>query len=320
MTSIPCVDLSKADRREVAAELVRALEDVGFLYLENVKCFNPDELYRATEWFFNLPGEKKREVATATWNPQNKNAYRGYFPAVEGGSSFKEGLEMGKEISPDDPDAKRVLYEKNLWPVEDSTVPFRQIMSKYNDDMDRTSLEVTRLIAIGLGMDENAFDELFLTKPLSTLRLLCYPPRKEEPPPESKDGDLVMQCNEHSDAVFLTFLATFHHRGLQILTKEGKWVFVEPRPNALVVNIGEILSKMTGYRLKATMHRVIYMGERRLSLPFFYEPHYHGDLNKFYRAVGLEEETPPYGCYGPWMIRHLNRDNLEYQHTDFGEL
>ena len=62
------------------------------------------------------------------------------------------------------------------------------------------------------------------------------------------------------------------------------------------------------------------MGERRLSLPFFYEPSYHGDLNKHYRAVGMVEEMPPYGCYGPWMIRHLKRDNLEYQHTDFGEI
>ena len=233
MTSIPCVDISKADRQEIAAELVRALENVGFLYLDNVNGFNSDELYRATEWFFNLPEEKKKEVATVRWNPKSKNAYRGYFPAEEGGSSFKEGLELCHEVGPDDPDAKRVLYETNQWPVEDSTVPFRQIMSKYQDDMNRTSLEVTRLLAIGLGMGENVFDELFLTKPLSTLRLLCYPPRKEEPPPESKDGDLVLQCNEHTDSVFLTFLATFQHRGLQILTKEGKWVFVEPRPNAL---------------------------------------------------------------------------------------
>ena len=322
-SSIPTVDISRAksDRQETATQLVRALEDVGFLFLDNVEGFDPDELYRATVRFFNLPEERKKDVSTVTWNPKSKHVYRGYFPAEEGASSHKEGFEITEELDPDDPDVKKiVLYETNQWPVEDATVPFRQIMTKYYTNMDRTALEVTRLIALGLGRDENTFDELFLTKPLSTLRLISYPPRKEEPPPESKDGDLVLQCNEHVDGVFLTFLSTFHHRGLQILTKEGKWAYVEPRPNSLVVNIGEILAKMSKNRLKATKHRVIYMGEWRYSLPFFYEPCYRGDMNKYFRAVGMEEETPPYDRYGPWLIRHLKRDNVEYQKTDFGEI
>ena len=93
-----------------------------------------------------------------------------------------------------------------------------------------------------------------LQKPLSTLRLLHYPPRDKDIPALAKEDDVVIQCAAHSDTTFTTILATFENRGLEILDSDRKWVEVEPRPHSLVVNIGDLLSKMSRNRFKAMHH------------------------------------------------------------------
>ena len=73
-----------AQARAIASQLTRALDGVGFLYIANVEGFVPDELLRATKWFFSLPLEKRLATAPKQWNPASKNTYRGYFPIVAG--------------------------------------------------------------------------------------------------------------------------------------------------------------------------------------------------------------------------------------------
>ena len=110
-------------------------------------------------------------------------------------------------------------------------------------------------VHVGIGYAEKYFDWM-LQKPLSTLRLLHYPPCDEDIPALAKEDDVVViQCAAHSDTTFTTILATFENRGLEILDSDGKWVEVEPRPHSLVVNIGDLLSKMSRNHFKATMHR-----------------------------------------------------------------
>ena len=79
--------------------------------------------------------------------------------------------------------------------------------------------------AIGL-YDDKSFNWM-LQKPLSTLRLLHYPPRDKDIPALAKEDDVVIQCAAHSDTTFTTILVTFENRGLEILDSDGKWVEVE---------------------------------------------------------------------------------------------
>ena len=223
--------------------MVRAVEDVGFVYLDNVEGYDPEKLFGAVEWFFSLSAETKKLLTRKQWNPESKNVYRGFFPVQPGETSHKEAFEIGPDLKSDDPDRKVVLYEPNVWPPEDGTVPFCETMTRYYDHMLRAGIEVMRLLALGSGMAEDTFDEWFLHKSLSTLRAIHYPQRDTTPPLELMRGDKVITCAEHADTGILTFLSTFHYSGLQIEDKDGKWIDVDPRPQSLVMDLLARVSK-----------------------------------------------------------------------------
>ena len=255
---IPSLDFSKAKthRQELASQLTRALEGVGFLYLDNVEGFDPDELLRATKWFFSLPLEKRLATAPKRWNPASKNAFRGYFPLIPGGGENKEALEIGPEISPDDPFFKAgyAVYTREVsgrTKMKTARISRKRFGSTIYDVVSNVAAEVLRLLAFGMGFDEHSFDSM-LPKSVSTLCLMHYPVRDTDLPPLPTDGKDMIQCAAHSDMTFSSFLATFENRGLEILDCDRKWVEVEPRPHSLVVNIGQLLAQMSRNRFKAT--------------------------------------------------------------------
>ena len=168
------IDLSKSktDRKALAAKLTKALQEEGFAFLDNVPGYDPDELLKHTKWFFSLSEEEKLPLTRKEWNPDSKNVFRGYTPLVPEHPSWKELIELGCPLEADDPDFnKTYFYEQNLWPKEDRDPKFRTYMEWYYKTMSDNALDVTRLLALGLGMKEDAFDHMFLSKPCSTL---CY--------------------------------------------------------------------------------------------------------------------------------------------------
>ncbi|XP_067679811.1 isopenicillin N synthase-like [Haliotis asinina] len=321
---LPVIDLKKAQdktqRLQVAEELVTALETVGFLYVVNAPGVDLETLLENTKRFFSLSSEDKRMISKYKWNPVNKNKYRGYFPLQPGESSYKEGFEIGVEDCPfNDPDIHPMFTEPNLWPrYMDGFDEFLRDMQQYYKAILNTGTEILRLLALGSGLDEYWFESMFLPDTLSTLRLLHYPLRPSTPPDTARDGDTVLCCSEHSDSGFVTLLATFHYRGLQILNQNDKWVDVEPRPNSLVMNIGDILSKTSNGRFKATRHRVVETGMDRYSVPFFFEPRYGAEIgrmmpfkhvmNNNYTETSVIEVAPEPGTkYGPWLIEKMQQ-------------
>ena len=253
-------------------------------------------------------------LARQAWNPKNTNKYRGYYPTVSGVTCFKEGISFCEDLPTDDPgllSSEKYPYEPNMWPPTDipGASEFKKFILSYHKSMSQLSLEILRLLAIGLGKEENYFHELFLHKPMSTLRLMHYPLR-EGPIPEvaRKDGH-VLTCLEHTDTNFATFLCTFAYRGLQILEADGSWTDVEVRPDCLVMNAGDALVKTTG-RFKATRHRVVDYGVERYSAPFFVEPSYDGDIGRYSKEMGGEGESVSEPClYGPWLAARMSAKN-----------
>ncbi|XP_046566875.1 2-oxoglutarate-dependent dioxygenase 33-like [Haliotis rubra] len=329
-SELPVVDLKKArdktHRLQVARELVRALETVGFLYIDNAPGVDLETLLKNCDTFFALSSAEKHMMAKHKWNPLNKNKYRGYFPLQPGESSYKEGFEIGVEDCPfNDPDIHPMFTEPNLWPrYMDGFDEFLRDMQQYYKAILNTGTEILRLLALGSGLDEYWFESMFLPDTLSTLRLLHYPLRSSNPPDTAKDGDTVLCCSEHSDSGFVTLLSTFHYRGLQIRNQNDKWVDVEPRPNSLVMNIGDILSKTSNGRFKATRHRVVETSMDRFSVPFFFEPRYGAeiggmipfvqDVEKKLAVTSADMSTVEPGTkYGPWLIGKMQQF-LEYRH------
>ncbi|XP_060075524.1 uncharacterized protein LOC132555187 [Ylistrum balloti] len=314
--ALPIIDMSKSKthRKELAAAVVHGLENTGFLYIDNAEGVDFDRMYESCKWFFSRSNEVKHSLKRKIWNPDNSNIYRGYFPVGENEPSRKEGFEFARDITPGDPEVKpgNWFYEPSVWPEEDGTFPFKSFMLDLYEILHDTSLEILRLAAIGLGIDEYSYEDLFSKRPCSTLRLMHYPPWEGNPPENAKIEDgKVLTTPAHTDTNFLTLLSTFGYKGLDIVTADGKWTEVEPRPGSLVMNIGDVFSRMMGGRFKATCHRVVDIGVDRYSLPFFLEPNFEGDIgvNFMTKATGKGDSHVPeqYGPFAINMMKHVKK-------------
>ena len=306
MDSLPIIDLSNSDRVDNAKRLVQAMETAGFVYLDNVPGFDrvaEETLLKAATWFFSQSLEEKLRCSPKRWNDTAPGVYRGYVPLDVDNGHMREQYETGETLPDGDPDLEsgNPLYEPTPWPSEglSGAAEFRRVMEAHRLAMVNAGMEVIRLSAIGLGMDEHAFDRKFFPKSISSLRIMHYPTYK---PQES-----VLTCEEHCDSGFVTLLVTFSFPGLEYLREDGTWASIAPRPGSLVVNIGELLARLTNGRLKATYHRVRDIGKKRYSSPFF-----------FCARSNAVFEMPDDGSkivYGPFIIGRMRRHNCQYEHV-----
>ena len=301
---LPILDFSSTDRLHNARLLTEAMETVGFVYLDNVPGYNIEvesRLHQAAEWFFSLPIDKKLRLSPRKWNDEAKCVYRGYVPINVTEGHLREQYEMGEVLPEDDEyrNSGNPLYEATPWPSdEDKGTQFGELMMTHYHAMTNAGMEFLRLTAIGLGLDEHTFDRRFLPKPVSSLRIMHYPTYGEN------DKGPTFTCEEHIDTVFVTLLVTFSYPGLEIL-QDGEWVSVAPRPGSLVVNVGDLMSKVTKGRFKATYHRVRDTGGSRYSVPFFFEPR---------SDAQFEFPDSSVVTYGPWMVNRLRRHKYQFAH------
>ena len=99
MESLLIIDFSSPDRLATVKELTKAMETVGFVYLDNVPGFNKEveeSLHKAASWFFSLPIDEKLRMSPKKWNPDAKGVYRGYVPINEAEDHLREQYEMGE--------------------------------------------------------------------------------------------------------------------------------------------------------------------------------------------------------------------------------
>lgn len=324
---IPVIDLSRAetdDRIQLARDIVHGLENIGFLYIENVKGLDFGMINKACKWFFGLSSDTKMKLARKPWKSENDNIYRGYFPVVEGEPSRKEGFEFARDVPPADAAlaVNNWFYETSVWPEEDGTVPFKTFLKNMYEVYHDTSQEILKLVALGLGIEENGFEDLFSDKPCSTFRILHYPPWNGEPPKNAiiEDGK-VLTTPDHMDSEILTLLHTFNYDGLEVVDPNGKWICVPPRENSLIMNIGVTLSRMTGGRLKATRHRVLDIGIDRFSNAFFFAPAYDGDVGLNFLSK-FKDDGPEHipEKFGPWLLHRMKHEQKYFEYRDLPEI
>lgn len=231
---------------------------------------------------FSLPDAEKRKLYRRKFDAARPNVYHGWFPLQAGGTTWKEGIDMGPDVAhpgfavdPDDP-----LTEATPLPAEAMLPGWRATVSDYYRGMERLGAVMMQSIARGLGLPEATFDEYFRGG-ISTLRLIHYPVRTEASFAgadeqrvwvEHKGQRWYMIGGAHVDSGFVTLLAQDGVEGLQAKSAAGEWVDVPPVEGSLAVNFGGLLEKWTAGRIKATEHRVIGPGRQRCSIPFFYEP------------------------------------------------
>jgi isopenicillin N synthase-like dioxygenase len=271
---IASVSLNDATRNPdgFAQKLGRSFEEYGFAIIADHGI--PDELIRRAEdkakAFFALPEEVKRKYLI----PGGGGA-RGYTPfGIETAKGHKaHDLKEFWHVGRDLPAGHRFRdhMPDNLWPSE---MPgFKETFIELFATFDAAGLKVLKAIARYLKIDENYFEDA-VRDGNSVLRALHYPPQPEP------TGEHI-RAGAHEDINAITLLLGAEEAGLELKTRDGRWIPVSPRPGELVINIGDMLQRLTNGKLRSTTHRVVNptpdrASKARQSMPFFL--HFRSDF------------------------------------------
>ena len=316
---IPTIDVSKIlDNKfnTVASENViykinKACVEVGFFQIigHGIKLSNINKICKIGENFFETSFQNKLKLAPKKWNKKNKNFYRGYFPNDVNG---KEGLDLG-DLKVTKKYSKRVKnqYIEYLNIKQSFTANNISKLSDYYDDIFNLSeilfKSIIKIYNKDTDISKKAFSRL---KTLSTLRFNYYP-NQSKPVEISKQDGVALGCETHVDSGIFTVLYQNKKGGLQVQNrKTKKWHDVPFNKNALVVNTGRALEYLSKGRFKATNHRVLWNKQKRLSVPFFFEPSYDFKMNLSF--LNKEKLTNSGLRYDKFLNKSLKKF-IEYQ-------
>lgn len=273
MSRIPSVDLrlflsEKAeDKQQFVQNIGAAFSDIGFVALSGHFLDQNliDELYSEVKSFFNLDEEIKKN-----YEIEGIGGQRGYTSfGKESAKGFKAGdlKEFWHFGQYEIPEALKSEYPANVMVSE---VPnFNTVGKTAYKQLEKTAVYVLRALALYLGLDERYFDQ-YVQNGNSILRPIHYPPIVEEP----KDA---VRAAAHGDINLITLLMGAQGKGLQVQDHQGVWHDAIARPDQLMINVGDMLSRLSNNKLKSTIHQVVnpereLWGSSRYSIPFFMHP------------------------------------------------
>jgi isopenicillin N synthase-like dioxygenase len=275
--TIPSLDLAdftseNPDRKKkFVKELGEAYNNIGFVAIRNHYLTDElsEKLYTTIKKFYALPDEVKQQYEIPGLAGQRGYIGKGKEHAKgRNTGDLKEFYHVGQEVADDDPIKEE--YPDNVWPKE---VPeFKDIALEVYRRLEKTGVFMLRAIAVYLGLPENYFDDK-VRHGNSILRPIHYFPIED---PDSVPVDAV-RAAEHGDINLITLLMGASADGLQVLRRDGKWIPITALPEQLVVNVGDMLERLTNKKLKSTIHRVVnpprhLMNTPRYSIPFFMHP------------------------------------------------
>lgn len=292
---IPSLDLrnfttgNNEAKQKFVEDLGQAYNTIGFVAIKGHYLTDElsQQLYKIIENFFALEEKTKKQYEVPELAGQRGYTSKGREQA-KGHSTpdLKEFFQIGQFVPDDHPLKKE--YPDNIWPNE---IPeMAEVAKEIFQRLEKTGMEMLRAIALYLGLEENYFDAK-VTHGNSILRAIHYPPI--ENPEALPEG--AVRAAQHGDINLITLLMGASADGLEVLRRDGKWIPITALPNQLVVNVGDMLARLTNDKLKSTIHRVVnppveQMKSSRFSIPFFMHPISQMDLTCLPSCV--DEEHP----------------------------
>ena len=254
--TVPLIDLAAADEAALALRIDAALREAGFFAIvgHGVPAALRASVFAASRRFFIRP-----EAEKARTHIDLAPGKRGFDPVGW------QSLDVGQP-----PDLKESFYlgsehlGLNQWPDEAAVPGFRAACEAWSAAMQALSRRLMGLFARALTLPPAYFDA-YMTDPTCTTRLLHYPQQAAAAPGQ-------IGCGAHTDWGALTLLAQDEAGGLQVQRPDGSWFDIAPlpdRPEALIVNSGDMLQRWTNDRWRSTMHRVVNRGRERWSIAYF---------------------------------------------------
>ncbi|MCB1744205.1 MAG: isopenicillin N synthase family oxygenase [Gammaproteobacteria bacterium] len=315
---LPIVDLggehaSKAARLAAAAALDKAYRELGFCYVSNtgVDPALVAATFEASRRFHAMPDEAKHALAINAWHrgyiAPASSTIRSSSVAEVKRANLSDSFMVMHEVSPDDPRYGQPLQGPNQWPTQ---LPgFKPTVEAYRSAMTALALRLTRILALGLGLDEQHLDPYF-EQPTVWLRLLHYPPQP------AAAADDQYGAAPHTDYGFITILAQDGVGGLEVRTRSGEWLAAPPMADTFVVNVADMLARWSNDRWTSTPHRVRNRSPRdRFSIPFFWDTSMDSRIECL-PSCRVPGETPRYEpvVFGDYVLDRLNR-NYAYRHA-----
>ena len=265
LDKLPVLSLAD-DKARFAQDIGESFQTFGFALVKDFG-IDPDLIARAwqlSEQFFALPESEKRSYHNAAIA-----GARGYTPfGVEiakdaKAHDLKEFWHIGRDLPAGSPLAD-LSMPPNVWPARPDE--FKDVFSELYRQFDAAGATILARIATYLGLGEHWFDA-GIEQGNSVMRLLHYPPL------DGQDGEAI-RAGAHGDINLITLLLGAEEAGLELLTRDGTWIPANPPAGALVVNVGDMLERLTNHRLPSTIHRVrnpdaARAAFSRYSMPFF---------------------------------------------------
>lgn len=277
LVNIPRLDLlqytsgSAEERQQFVQEIGKAFNETGFVTIANHGLSQSliDELYQVVKAFFELPDAVKRKYEYPELAGQRGYTSKGKEKAKDANTpDLKEFWQRGQTIVGED-------YSKADFPdniIVDELPRFNEVTAEVYKKLEDAGRDLLKAIASYLELEETYFEK-FVINGNSILRAIHYFPIEN---PESISPDAV-RAGAHEDINLITLLIGASADGLEVLTKDGDWFPIKANGEDIVVNVGDMLQRLTNNKLKSTTHRVVnppreLMRTSRFSVPFFLHP------------------------------------------------
>ena len=289
---------------EVVREIKQACETLGFFYIKGhgVHQSLERQLERVAQSFFDQPIEEKQAFTM----DKGGKAWRGWFPLggelTSGSPDEKEGIYFGEELSPAHPLVQKhtPMHGPNLFP----NPIMKEVVIDWMTQMTHLGHLLMKGVALSLDLPSDYFSEGCMKDPLILFRMFHYP---------RTDKKMHWGVGEHTDYGVLTILKQDQVGGLQVKaggSHEGDWIDAPPIEGTFVINLGDMLERMTGGRYLSTPHRVKNSSDRsRYSFPFFFDPNFFSPIQHIVATEGLVYDS----------LQRWDRENIHEGEIRYGE-
>ena len=271
---IPTVDLSKfvdgssEEKTAFVRDLGKAFHEVGFVAVVNhgIPKSLVDGFYAASRAFFALPEDVKKKYEVPGLAGQRGYTSFGKEHAKQSKvADLKEFFQIGQEVPAGHP--LKSQYPDNVQVAEapDMARLGRELYRAF----EKAGGQLLEAIALHLHLDRDYFNR-YIHEGNSILRSIHYPPITQEPAS-------AIRAEQHEDINLITLLVGASAGGLQLLNSKNQWMPILPEADEIVINVGDMLQRLTNNYLKSTTHRVVNPPREewhlpRLSIPFFLHP------------------------------------------------
>ena len=288
MASIPNLNFAKwsqgteNEKAEFVKELGAAYTDIGFITIRNHGFGEEvqDELYHKASEFFGLEKSIK-----AAYEIDGLAGQRGYTSFGKEHAKGNEAADLKEfwQVGQPNPAYEGPEYHNNVSVAE--LPEFAPSFKLAYQQLEGIGRELLKAIAVYLELDINYF-ESWVQGGNSILRAIHYPPITIDP------GNSI-RAGQHEDINLITLLMGASAEGLQVLNKNNEWIGITAIPGSLVVNVGDMLQRLTNGVMKSTTHRVVNpprekWGTSRYSIPFFLHPVGKMPLNALSNCISDE--------------------------------